>query len=195
MLRIKRHLRVLGLGLALVALVLAGTRTTNASEVIGQVGDTKITVDDVDSRAMATSAAAYQALYDARRQALEELIQERLLEIEAAARKISTQELIDQEINQKVAPVTDAEIEAWYNANKARVGNRTLDSVQESVRSFLAAQRASDISSAFFAELKKKSAVKVSLQPPRIEIEIASNERVAGPADAVVTIVEYSDFQ
>jgi protein-disulfide isomerase len=190
-----RYFRVLGIGLALTALVLAGTSTASASEIAGQVGDKKITVEDVDSRAMATNAAAYQALYDARRQALEELIRERLMELEAATRKISTEELLNKEVNQKIAPVTDAEIEAWYNANKGRVGNRTLDQVRESIRSFLAAQRAAEVSDAFFAGLKKKSGVKVSLQPPRVEIEIASTERFVGPADAVVTIVEYSDFQ
>jgi hypothetical protein len=35
----------------------------------------------------------------------------------------------------------------------------------------------------------------VSLDPPRVPIQVARGERLKGDFDAKITIVEYSDFQ
>ena len=187
---------VVGCGLALAAtLFLTPTPMAAAGEVVGQVGDKKFTMDEVDAEAGKTSATIYQGLYDARRRALEQLIEDYLLEAEAAKRKISRDELVAAEIQQKVGTLTDEEIETWYHENKARVGNRTLDSIRDSIRSYLTAQRTGAARTEFFSGLKKEAGVKISLEPPRVEIALAANDPALGPADAVVTIVEYSDFQ
>ena len=63
-------------------------------EVAAQVGDLKITMTDLDDVARAANAQAYQALYDARRQALDQIIEKHLLEKEAGTRGISVSQLL-----------------------------------------------------------------------------------------------------
>jgi len=185
-----------GAGIALAALILMVALPALASaEVAGQVGDKKITLDEVDAKARRADAAVYQSLYDVRRKALDAMIENQLLEIEAAARKISVEELVKQEIDQKIVPVSEEDVEKWYNENKIRVGGRTLDSIRVQIRQYLAMQRTDEARSAFFDGLKKKTAVKIVLEPPRVEMVIAANDPYKGPKDAPVTIVEYSDFQ
>ena len=91
--------------------------------------------------------------------------------------------------------MTPEDAEKWYNENKSRVGNRTLESIQAQIVQFLTAQRNNETRSSYFDALKKKSAVKIALEPPRVDIVLAANDPYKGPKDAPVTIVEYSDFQ
>ena len=105
-----------GAGLALTAILLMASLPTLAGgEIAGQVGDKKFTMEEVDAKAKASNASVYQALYDARRQTLDAMIENQLLELEAAARKISVEDLVKQEIDQKIAPVTPEDASAWYD--------------------------------------------------------------------------------
>ena len=192
----RRHQAHPGAGIALAAILLmASLPALAAGDIAGQVGDRKITIEEVDAKAKASNASVYQALYDARRQALNAMIENQMLEIEAAARKISVEELVIQEIDSKIAKVTSEDAETWYNENKARVGNRSLVSIQVQIQQFLTAERNTEARKAFFDTLKKKTAVTIALEPPRVDIVLAANDPYKGPKDAPVTIVEYSDFQ
>ena len=123
-----------GVGLALAAILLLGAVPAAASgEIAGQAGDKKFTMEEVDAKARAANAAVYQQLYDARRQALNSLIENHLLEIEAAARETTVEQLVATEIDAKIAKVTAQDVETWYNENKARVGGRTLDSIRTQI--------------------------------------------------------------
>jgi hypothetical protein len=185
-----------GAGIALAAILLmASLPALASSDIAGQVGDRKFTIAEVDAKAEAANVQVYQALYDARRQALNAMIENQMLEMEAAARKISIEELVIQEIDSKIAKVTPEDAETWYNENKARVGNRSLVSIQVQIQQFLTAERSAEVRKAFFDTLKKKTAVKIALEPPRVDIVLAANDPYKGPKDAPVTIVEYSDFQ
>lgn len=192
----RRNAGLLGTGIALAAILLMATLPAEAGgEIAGQVGDKKFTMDEVDAKARAANATVYQQLYDARRKALNVMIENQMLEVEAAARKVTVAELVIKEIDEKVTPVTQEEVTAWFNENKARVGGRTLESIQGQIEQFLNMERGSEVRSAFFDTLKQKIAVKIALEPPRVEIVLAANDPYKGPKDAPVTIVEYSDFQ
>lgn len=61
---------------------------------------------------------------------------ETLLEIEAGARKITVEKLV-AEIKTKAPAPTEAQIKAVYNANKATLGERTLEEVRGQIVAFL----------------------------------------------------------
>ena len=97
---------------------------------------TSITLSEVDEKAMQQPAGNFgnmklsQALYEARRAAVEDIIGEKLLAQESKTRGITSAALIDQEIGSKIATVTDADVAAWYNANPSRVQGAKLEQVQ-----------------------------------------------------------------
>src|SRR5438067_6762719 len=85
-------------------------------DVVATVGSTSITLADVDERAFQRSAADFggarlvQALYLARREALEEIISTRLINEEAKARGVDAARLVEQEISSHAPAPTESDI-------------------------------------------------------------------------------------
>lgn len=121
------------------------------------------------------------------------LIEKRLLEREAARRQVTVAELLATEVDSRVEPVTETEIDAWYEQNKARV-RQSKDAVAGQIRSFLEQQRADPVRRELVAGLRERYGVKVLFEPLRIDID-ATGGPAKGPEDAAVTVVEFSDFQ
>jgi protein-disulfide isomerase len=176
------------------------TRQPAPSDVVAKVGDTPITLEEVDVRALQEpvtsfgSAKLVQALYMSRRASIEEIAANRLVDAEAKARGIDRQTLIEREITSKVALPTESDVEAWYRANPARVNGATLDQVRAPIRSLLTEERTSTVRMSFIEALKTKTPVTILLDPPRFEV--ADGGRPAkGPAAAPIELIEFSDFQ
>jgi protein-disulfide isomerase len=171
-----------------------------ANDVVATVGSTPITLGEVDDRAFQRSASDFggarlvQALYLARREALDEIISSRLISDEAKARGTDAAKLIEQEISSKAPAPTENDIAFWYQTNPARVQGATLPQVHDAIRSLLIQQRMADAHDAFISKLREKVAVTVSLEPPRQKVEVAGHQD-KGPKDAPIELVEFSDFQ
>lgn len=173
----------------------------SAGQVAVRVGDRAFTLDDIDRRALAVDAGAFsglalrQALYEARRRTIDEMIAEELFAREAQARGISPEALVQQKVMSGIAPVQDADIAAWYQENRNRVGDAPLDQVRAQIRQYLHQQRVSRASAALIERLKATTKVDVALEPPRVALTIPKDAPALGPASAPVQVVEFSDFQ
>ncbi len=121
------------------------------------------------------------------------LIESRLLELEANRREITIDELLESEVEAKVSPVTDGEIDAWYAENRARV-KQTKEAVSGQIRSYLQQQRSEPVRRQLLSELRGRYGVKVLLEPLRVDIEQVAGP-AKGPAAATVVVDEFSDFQ
>jgi hypothetical protein len=145
----------------------------SGGQVVGRVEDRAITLEDVDKRALGLDAGMFQgtslrqATYEARRRVLDEMVAEELFAREGKARGITSDALVQQEIMNKMAPIGDAEVAAWYQANQNRVQGAPLDQVREQIRQYLRQQEGSRVSVAFIDQLKTKMKVDVTLDPPR----------------------------
>jgi protein-disulfide isomerase len=131
--------------------------------------------------------------YQMKSTALEELIGQRLLEAEAKKRGLSTEKLLEQEVESKVADPPDAEVEGYYLAIKNQVNQPFQDVksvLQKGVKSLHIQQARQD----YVDSLRAKTEVVVLMRPPKVEVAYDS-ARVRGDAKAPVTIVEFSDFQ
>src|SRR6185503_6129552 len=87
------------------------------AEVDGQI----ISSADIDKSAGKELFSQRQALYTLEQKKLDEYIGALLLTKEAKRRGVSVATLLDQEINSKIASVTDADIAAFYDTNKDRL--------------------------------------------------------------------------
>jgi hypothetical protein len=162
--------------------------------VVAQVGESKITQQELDTAVKIRNAKAYQAFYDARRAVLEELIRTQLVTTETEALGITEEELF-AEATKDVPPVTDAEVESFFNSNQARMGNRTLEQMQPQILTHLENTGKQGAVIETIDALKEKYGVRLLLEPPRMPIEIAANDPTQGPEDAPIVLVEFSDFQ
>jgi protein-disulfide isomerase len=159
------------------------------------VGGTAITLEQLDRAAANQLGKIRQQEYDIRAEVLAGLIQDQLLQTEAAARKMSDADLVQTEITDKAAKPTPDEVQQYYDKMKARMGGKSFDDVKGDIEKMLAAQKANDRKGAYLNELSAKYEVKMLLDPPRSTITLRPGAPVMGPADAPVTIVEWSDYQ
>src|SRR5215471_545843 len=175
-------------------------RVQGPNDVVATIGSVSLTLADVDQKAMQQPANDFGntrlvlAIYEARRNAIDEIAGQKLIEMEAKARGVETTALIDQEITSKIKAVTDTDVSTWYEANKSRTQGASLDQVRGPIRNLLTQQRTAVAYEAFVEQLKLKTPVRIMLEPPRQKIATA-NSPAQGPASAPIELVEFSDFQ
>ncbi len=174
-------------------------RRQTPTDVVATVGSSAIALAELDNRALSRPAGAFgrvslaQALYEARRAVLDEIVGNRLIDLEAKARGIDRTELVEREITAKVS-VSDGDVAQWYAANQARVEGRTLEQASALIRPMLVAERTETARTAYLDRLQKNTAVTITLEPTRFEVAEAGRP-AKGPAKAPVQIIEFSDFE
>ncbi len=124
---------------------------------------------------------------------LDQLIRERLLDAEAAARGITRDELIAAE-TWGVEPVTEEEVTAWYNRNAASLGGRSLEELYPQIVDYLDGTRRQQMLNQLAQRLRQEREVALFLEPFRVELD-NSDAPAQGPAAAPVTLTEFSDFE
>jgi hypothetical protein len=167
----------------------------SATDVAARIGDHEITLNEVDLKVKQTDIKPFQALYDARKQALEALVADHLLETEASERGIEKEALMAQEVTAKVETPTAEQIQSFYDQRKNVMQGRTLEQVSGQIQSFLTTQSRQAAMNALLAGIKEKHPVKMSLEVPRVPVTVAANDPTKGPVGAPIQILEFSDFQ
>ena len=171
-----------------------------ADAVVAEVAGRKVTLKELDEKWQevdpAERARVTQLLYQHRRNMLEQIVGDALIEQAAKAANMPVAKFVEAQSAKLAQPVTDAEIQQFFDANKERAQGRTMEQLREPIREFLASQRQQQARAQLVDDLKSKGAgVKVMLDPPRVNVAVGANDPTKGPASAPVTIIEYSDFQ
>jgi protein-disulfide isomerase len=131
--------------------------------------------------------------YQTLREKLDDLIANKIFNLEAAQRGVPVQQFVHDEISAKIQTVTPEQVQAFYEANKNRI-KQPLEKVSEQITSYLQQQAQEKRRQALLKELQPRYPVTVALRAPTVEIA-TEGEPSLGPANAPVTIVEFSDFQ
>jgi protein-disulfide isomerase len=202
----QHHRGLSRLALALVAIQALGfalgcqppTSQAPSGDPAATVGDRTITIAALDERIKedlfqnASGDGDPSKLYELRSETLDTLIEDALLEAAAEARSMSREDLMELE-EAKAAPVTQAEMQTFYESVKDRLGDAAFDDVADQIRARFESQRRLEARAAYIGSLREASDVEVMIEPPRIEV--AATGPSLGPDGAPVTIVEFSDYQ
>ena len=172
----------------------AGERGAPIATVDGQpIYETDL-ASSVEPRLMPLRTQERTQEYQVKKQALESLIDQKLLEAAAKKKGISTDKLLEQEVDAKVPQPTDAEVYAFYLGAKNQFGNRSFDDVKVQAKASLRFAKTQQARQDFYAQLRKQAKVAVLLEPPRVQVAY-DPARVRGNPKAPVMIVEFADFQ
>jgi protein-disulfide isomerase len=191
-----KGLSMIGLSTLLLLVLLgfpAGTQA--AADTLAEVDGVAITSEEVEKPLAAQLSKLEEQIYNLKRQKLEALIDDKLLEKEAAKRKLTQPALLDAEVTSKVGLVTEQEIEKFYQENKAQIKGEQVQ-VREQIRSYLQNQKLNAKRDELLKSLRSQAKVVINLKPPpvlRVEVAV-DGAPFKGPAKAPVTIVEFSDF-
>ncbi len=161
---------------------------------VALVGDRPITLQDLDAKAAGSLMQVRQQEYEVRRQVLESLINDQLVEKEAAAKGTTREALLKSEVTDKVADPAQSEIEGYYEQNKMRFGAQTKEQMLPQIAAMLRNQKQTEVQHAFYKDLRQKHGVKIMLEAPRVEVS-QDDDPVKGPEKAPIIIVEFSDYQ
>jgi protein-disulfide isomerase len=93
---------------------------------------------------------------DVRKQLLEQQIVENLLELEAVARKTTSEKLIETNVDSKIPAPSAKEIQAVYEANRAAIGDKNLEEVRPQIVNFLQREPKQKLFADFVSDLKIK---------------------------------------
>jgi protein-disulfide isomerase len=174
------------------ALFAADSRRNALAEVDG----VPISSEEVEKPLGSQLSKLEEQIYALKRQKLDALINDKLLEKEAAKRKLTVPQLIDAEVTSKVSLVTEQEIEKFYQDNKAQIKGDDPQ-VREKIRGFLQNQKLAAKRAEFLTSLRSQAKIVDNLKPPpiaRVEVSV-DGAPFKGPVNAPVTIVEFSDFE
>jgi protein-disulfide isomerase len=131
--------------------------------------------------------------YDLKKKALDSLIEQKLLESAAKKKETTTEKLLEQEVDSKMAEPTDTELQAYYLGQKDKL-NRPFDDVREQLRVTLKQAKIQEARQSYLKGLMRDGDVTVLLVPPKVQVGY-DPKRLRGSSKAQVMIVEFSDFQ
>jgi protein-disulfide isomerase len=192
--------KIVLLGLAVLLVASCGGKKDSAKEVLAKIDGKSITLGELETKypdlekqlfRLEETGFRYKEMY------LNDMLESRLIELEAKKRGIQPNDLINQEIKSKITPVTDQEVEAF--GKDKNIPKDQMAKLKDRVKQYLANQREADVKKAFAENLKKKYDVKLKIKKPKqaakVKVEIESDDASRGNKSAKVTVVEFSDFQ
>lgn len=143
-------------------------KNTNA---IANVNDVAIAAADVEAdlnEAVMRDSDPYlrdyytdpaKAIREARLRAVDARLGSMLVAAEAKKRNKTSNEVIEAEINSRVPPPTDAEVQAAYDANRDQLGSADIDTVRPQLIIFIRNQRREELYKALINRLKMTNVI------------------------------------
>ena len=180
---------VLALGTALPRVCLAAS---GGDAVVAQVGDKKITLNDLEKSQPAQMLTARYRTYMAEHDALSKAIDDAILENEAKKEGVTVDQLIDKHVKGKFKEPSDEALRVYYDALNT---DQPYDVVRPQMVDNLRQLREKKAREEYMKSLREKNKAVIFLEPPLVAEANVGNAPVTGPADAPVTIIEYADYE
>jgi protein-disulfide isomerase len=138
-------------------------------EVLGTVNGVKLTRADISSQAQQRVAQLQQEVVETRKGELDRLINTILVDAEAKKRNTTPFKLLEAEIVNKVPNPTDAEAQAYFNQNKARIEGQagravTFAELKQNLVEYLREMRTQERAKQFADTLRAAAQVKKNVE-------------------------------
>jgi protein-disulfide isomerase len=167
-----------------------GARAANSDTVVATVGTHRITQQEMDTKLLESISPTQ--LYDLRKNALDTLINDYLLDQSAKQAHLKPDEYLKRQVHS--SKISEADARKFYNENKARFGTTTFDQIKQRLMRALQQREDSQQTEQVIANLRTSQNVKIALEAPRVAV-VSSGHPSLGPKDAPITLVEFGDFQ
>lgn len=158
-----------------------GGKSVKASEAFGSI---KTRLFDLE-----------EEVYRTKEQAINEYVDQKILENEAKKQNLTMEQLLDKESQGATAEVTDKEIEEFLTSKGLSLKDPRVK--KDDVREYLKYRQKFEKRQAYVAKLRESSKTKILLaEPESPSIKVSTDGYPTwGNKSAPVTVVEFSDFQ
>jgi protein-disulfide isomerase len=165
---------------------------TPPGTVVVEIDGKKLTPADLENKYPGRMFQARTAFYQAQRQALDEFIDQYLLERQAKIENLTVDELLERHVNQSIAKdPTEEMLRMYYEMVNT---TEPFEKVRGQIIDHLRKGRIAKAKTAYMQSLKTAAGITIGLQAPRAEISL-QNTPIRGSAGAPVMIVEYADYE
>ena len=164
--------------------------------VVATIGDQPLTGALINERMKpVVFKIRFSAYQDAKRQA-DLTVNDILLIAEANRQQTTPEEIVRKEISDKVKSPTEAEVNKFYNENKARISG-DLNSLRNQLAIYLQEEDRQRLEKELSARLRKGADIRWLISEPVAPVLNISvdDDPSRGDANAPVTLVEFTDFQ
>lgn len=176
--------------------VAASTASMPAASVIATVGGRQITSGMIEERLKPIIYKLRLNYYQLAKQAADAVINDLVLISEANRRNVPPEELVRKEVSDKVHAPTETEVAKFYEDNKASMSS-PLPDIRAQLAAYLQEQDRVRLQNELSKRLRAGANIRFLITEPAAPVQAISvdDDPVRGDAGAVVTIVEFTDFQ
>lgn len=181
----------IGLGAAMICAAAANVLAQDDSTVVAEVGGVKVTLSELEQQESAKLLSAHYQYYQAQSKALEELIDNKLLEQKAKSENLTVEQLLDRDIKSQVKDPTEDQMRVYYEGLEV---DQPYDTVRDKILEKIRQLRTDKVRATYVKQLRAQTTVTIDLAPPRAKVDVA-DAQVLGPKTAQVTLVEFADYE
>ena len=179
--------------LGLILSLYSTSAFTADSDVIATVSGHNITEKEVMEIASTRMMKILSKMYDIKKSAVNDLVDEYLLEQEAKKKGTTVKKLIAG-VRGKIKDVSEAEAKTIYQLQKNRFKGKSFEDIKGDLMNQLKRQKKQMAMNEFLASLRKDVPIKINLERPRADVSV-DDDPSQGNKNAPITLVEFSEFQ
>jgi len=169
-----------------------GQLRSEDTAVLAEVDGIRITAAEFNRRKPQAMFQAQQALYDAKKKALEALVDDVLLEREARKENVTVEELLKRHIEPAIGKEpSDEVLRVYYEGVDS---TEPFETAKDKIREYIRQRRIVKAKTAYIESLRTQAQIAYRLDPPRADISLAGTP-IRGGKNAPVTVVEFADFE
>jgi protein-disulfide isomerase len=165
---------------------------SGSGAVVVEIDGAKLTLADLERRHPGSLFQARNTYYQAERKAVEEFVDDYLLQREADKEHLTVEQLLDRHVKSVLPPDPSEEsLRVYYEGVDT---TEPYDKVRGQIIDHIRQTRYAKAKAAYVASLRSQAHVAIRLGPPRTPISLKDTP-VRGAADAPLTLVEYADYE
>jgi protein-disulfide isomerase len=188
----KHTLIALGLGVALGTLSFSSAAVgQDDSSVVAEIAGRKVTVGELEQKQAGKLLQAKYKYYTAERDALEQFIEDQLLELQAKKENVTVEELLKRHVSVQVQDPTEDQLRFYFEGVQT---DESFESARPHIIETVHQLRTKKAQDAYIASLRADYAVVVELSQPSAKVEVANAPRL-GSEKAPVQVIEFADYE
>ena len=180
----------LGLGIALGVFSIPAAGQ-NGSSVVAEIAGHKVSADELEEKEAGKLLQAKYKYYLAERDALDQYIDDQLLEMQAKKEGVTLDELFKRHISANVPEPTEDQLRFYYEGVQT---DEPYEAARPHIVDTVHQLRTKKARDAYIAELRGEYAVVVELNQPSAHVEVGDAPRL-GSESAPVQIIEFADYE
>jgi protein-disulfide isomerase len=174
-----------------------------ATTPVAKVGSTVLTEEDMKKDLGMSLYEAENSLFQVKKNWVDQKVKSVLFDQAAKEAGLSRQAWQAKEIDAKLTPPTQQEIDQWaprfgVQGSTTPPSDANYAKTKEQARLYLVGQKRGMLENSLFQQLVQKNPVELLFakpETPHIEVTYSSEDPMIGPKTAPITIIEFTDFQ